>query len=166
MGSRVRVPPRSPMKSGITCICTGPTPPAAATGDTAGTHYRQALPAKGKLPAMIKDHFPYETCRWSAGRPDQAKRRFDELELTGPQNVRARLAQSNAGSGGALAIGATQMTIGFAQEWLAWHDREKAAADVARHERQIFWTRFAAISATIAGGSAAIGWAWTILHKP
>jgi hypothetical protein len=24
-----------------------------------------------------------------------------------------------------LAIGATQLTIGFAQEWLAWHDRKR-----------------------------------------
>ena len=116
---------------------------------------------------MTADRFPYETCRWSAGQPDQAKRWYDELELTGPQNVRARLAQSDAGSAGAVAIGAGQvMTIGFAQEWLAWHDRQKAAAEVERHERQIFWTRLAALSATVAGLSAAIGWAWTILHKP
>jgi hypothetical protein len=92
---------------------------------------------------------------------------FDELELTGPQNVRARLAQTNASSAGAIGIGAVPvMTIGFAQEWLAWHDRQKAAGEAARHERQIFWTRLAAISATVAGTSAAIGWAWTILLKP
>jgi hypothetical protein len=115
---------------------------------------------------MVENRFPYETCRWSAGQPDQAKRWFDELELTGPLNVRARLAQNNAGSGGAIAIGAIQMTIGFAQEWLAWHDRQKAANEAARHERQIFWTRLAALSATVAGASAAIGWAWTIFHKP
>jgi hypothetical protein len=48
----------------------------------------------------------------------------------------------------------------------AWHDRRKAEGDVDRHERQIFWTRLAALSATIAGASAAIGWAWTIFHKP
>jgi hypothetical protein len=115
---------------------------------------------------MIEDRFPFETCRWSAGQPEQAKRWFDELELTGPQNVRARLAQTNAGSAGATAVGTTQMTIGFAQEWLAWHDRQKTAAEAARHERQIFWTRLAALSATVAGASAAIGWAWTIFHKP
>jgi hypothetical protein len=34
-----------------------------------------------------------------AGQSDQAKRWFDEFELTGPQNVRARFAQTNAGSG-------------------------------------------------------------------
>jgi hypothetical protein len=53
-----------------------------------------------------------------AGQSDQAKRWFDEFELTGPQNVRAQLAQTNAGSGGSVAIGALQMAIGFAQEWL------------------------------------------------
>jgi hypothetical protein len=104
--------------------------------------------------------------RWSAGQPDQAKRWFDELELTGPQNVRARLVQTDAGSGGAISIGAAEMSMGFAQEWLAWHDRQKAANEAARHGRQIFWTRLAALSATIAGASAAIGWAWTIFHKP
>jgi hypothetical protein len=114
---------------------------------------------------MSEDRFQYENCRWSSGQPDQAKRWFDELELTGPQNVRARLAQVKAGSGGSIAIGNTDMTIGFAQEWLAWQDRQKAAAEAARHERQIFWTRLAAISATVAGTSAAIGWAWTIFHK-
>src|SRR5947199_8939551 len=39
--------------------------------------------------SAIKDQFSYETCRWSAGQPDQAKRWFDELELTLPQNVRS-----------------------------------------------------------------------------
>ena len=120
----------------------------------------------GSKIVAFKDRFPYETCRWSAGQPDQANRWFDELELTGPLNVRARLAQADAGSVGSVAIGALHMTIGFAQEWLAWHDRQKSASEVARHERQIFWTRLAAISATIAGASAAIGWAWTIFHKP
>jgi hypothetical protein len=33
-------------------------------------------------------------------------------------------------------------------------------------DRQIFWTRLAAIAACIAGLSAAIGWGWTILFKP
>jgi hypothetical protein len=88
----------------------------------------------------MEDRLPYETCRWSAGQPDQAKRWFDDLELTGPQNVRARLAQSDAGSGARFAIGTVQMTIGLAQEWLAWHDRRKEAAETARHDRQYFGT--------------------------
>lgn len=86
------------------------------------------------------DRFHYEASRWSAGQPDQAKRWFDELEMIGAQNVRARLAQVNAGSGASLPIGASQMTIGFAQEWLAWHDRSREALEAERHNRQVFWT--------------------------
>jgi hypothetical protein len=79
---------------------------------------------------MKSVHFAFEASRLSAGQPDQAKRWFDELEMTGPQNVRAWLAQSDAGSGGSIAMEAA--------EWLAWHDRRKAAAEAARHDRQIF----------------------------
>lgn len=113
---------------------------------------------------MTTDRFPYETSRW--GRGGQAKVWFDELEMIGPQNVRARLAQTDAGSAGAFPIGAVNvMTIGFAQEWLAWHDRRREALEAERHRRQVFWTRFAALAATVAAASAAIGWAWTIFHK-
>jgi hypothetical protein len=114
---------------------------------------------------MKADRFPYEASRWSAGQPDQAKLWFDKLEMIGAQNVRARLAQVNAGSGGSVAIGAIQMTIGFAQEWLAWHDRRREALEAERHSRQVFWTRFAALAATVAAVSGATGWAWTIFHK-
>src|SRR4051794_21473225 len=82
-----------------------------------------------KTHAMKTDRFPYEASRWSAGQPEQAKRWLDELEIIGAQNVRARLAQVNAGSGGSIPIGTSQMTIGFAQEWLAWHDRRKEAVE-------------------------------------
>jgi hypothetical protein len=43
-------------------------------------------------------------------------------------NLCQRWPQSDAGSGGSVAIGTMQMTIGFAQEWLPWHDRQKAAS--------------------------------------
>jgi hypothetical protein len=114
---------------------------------------------------MSKKRFPYETSRWLAEQPDRGKNWYDDLEAIGPQNVRARLAQTNSGSRGEISIGASGMTIGFAQEWLAWHDAERTADEKARHERQIFWTRLAAISATVAGASAAIGWCWTIFHR-
>lgn len=113
---------------------------------------------------MATDRFPYEASRWTG--QDQAKLWADELEMTGTANVRARLAQVNASSAGAIAIGAVPiMTIGFAQEWLAWHDRRREAVEEARHRRTVFWTRWAAFAATVAGASAAIGWAWTIFHK-
>jgi hypothetical protein len=113
----------------------------------------------------ITDRFPYETSRWGGGQP-QAKQWFEELEMLGAQNVRARLAQTDAGSAGAIAIGSIPfLTIGFAQEWLAWHDRKRERLEAQRHNRQVFWTRFAALAATIAAASAGLGWAWTIFHK-
>jgi hypothetical protein len=116
---------------------------------------------------MKADRFPYETARWVGGsNSQQAKDWFDELERLGPQNVRARLAQTNAGSGGAIAIGnVTVMTIGFAQEWLAWHDQKREALEAQRHNREVFWTRFAALAATVAAAAAVIGVLWTIFHK-
>lgn len=116
---------------------------------------------------MKTDRFPYEMSRWlPRDHPQQPKDWFDELERLGPHNVRARLAQSDAGSAGAIAIGSVNvMTIGFAQEWLAWHDRRREAVEEARHRRTVFWTRWAAAAATVAGASTAIGWAWTIFHK-
>ncbi|MGY3396478.1 hypothetical protein ACVWW6_009069 [Bradyrhizobium sp. USDA 3311] len=59
---------------------------------------------------MKTDRFSYETSRWSAGQPEQTKRYFEELEMMGPQNVRARLAQTDAGSRGAFSIGSIQMS--------------------------------------------------------
>ena len=114
----------------------------------------------------MTDRFPYETSRWAGG--GQAKDWFDELQRLAPQNVRARLAQINAGSGAAIAIGnVTTMTIGFAQEWLAWHDQKREALEAQRHNREVFWTRFAALAATVAAAAAAavIGCAWAIFHK-
>jgi hypothetical protein len=115
---------------------------------------------------MNTDRFPYETSRWGGNQPEQAKRWFDELEMIGPQNVRARLAQSDAGSAGAIAIGSiTYLTIGFAQEWLAWHDQKREALEARRHNREVYWMRFAALAATVAAVAAVIGVLWTIFHK-
>jgi len=115
---------------------------------------------------MTTDRFPYETSRWAGAGPNEASEWYDELERLGPQNVRARLAQSNAGSRGAIAIGSVNaMTVGFAQEWLAWHDKRREALEEQRHRRQVFWTRFAALAATATAIAGAIGWAWTIFHR-
>lgn len=112
------------------------------------------------------DRFPYETSRWGGNQPEQARRWYDELELIGPQNVRARLAQTDAGSAGAIAIGSiTYLTIGFAQEWLAWHDRRCEALEAKRHRSQVFWTAFAALAATVAAIATVIGLIWAIFHK-
>ena len=86
-------------------------------------------------------------------------------EKTGPENVRLRLAQHSAGSHGAISIGTGQtITIGFAQEWLAWHDRRKIEREAEFRNRQIFWTRWAANAASVAA-AAAVGWVIIILMK-
>jgi hypothetical protein len=80
-------------------------------------------------------------------------------DRTGPENVRARLAQTNAGSAGSIAIGTEiNMTIGFAQEWLAWHDKQKAEREAQFRRRQIYWTRWAAWAASVAALAAVFGW--------
>jgi len=48
------------------------------------------------------------------------------------------------------------MTVGFAQQWLAWHDDRKSKIEAEHRERQIFWTRLAAISACVATFTAPI----------
>lgn len=114
--------------------------------------------------AMSSDKFPYGECTWHH-QEDTSERWLAVLEKTGAESVRARLAQKDAGSAGAIAIGTeTHLTIGFAQEWLAWRDRLKSQRDIERHERQIWWTRTAALAACVAAGSAFVGWAWTITH--
>jgi IstB-like ATP binding protein len=68
-----------------------------------------------------------------------------------PGDVRARLAQVDAGSAGAIAIGSeTMMTKGFAEEWLAWKDQRKAEREDRFRQMRVFWTRWAALAASIA----------------
>jgi hypothetical protein len=89
------------------------------------------------------------------------------LEMTGPENVRARLAQNAGfGPGAAIPIGMVQnMSIGFAEHWLAWHDRQKSERESTFRARQIFWTRFAAIAAAFAATAGVMGWIWTVATK-
>jgi HPt (histidine-containing phosphotransfer) domain-containing protein len=112
---------------------------------------------------MDDDRFPYETTRWKPAAPEQLRRWYEELEKLSPADVRARLAHFNAGSAGSISIGAEQnVTIGFIQEWLAWHDQRAAEREANFRNRQIFWTRWAALAATLAACAAVIGWAITV----
>jgi hypothetical protein len=114
---------------------------------------------------MPTDKFPHRECSWHQS-DELSEKWLEALEKTGAANVRAILAINDASSRGAISVGTVSvMTIGFAQEWLNWKDNRKTAADIERHERQIWWTRTAAIAACLAGTSAAIGWAWTIFFK-
>jgi hypothetical protein len=113
---------------------------------------------------MAPDRFPYEQCKWHGNEPQTQRRWYEALEATGPESVRARLAQSDAGSAGVLTGIGTEphITKGFAEEWLAWHDRRKAERDAQFRANQIYWTRWAALAASVAALAAAIGWGVTI----
>jgi hypothetical protein len=103
---------------------------------------------------MTDNRFPYETSRWGGNQSEQAKLWFEELETQSPQNVRNRLAQTDAGPAGAVTIGTTRMTIGFAEDWLAWHDRKREASEEKRHKKHwLDWAGWvvAVISLCISG---------------
>ena len=72
----------------------------------------------------MKSRFPYDESPWSY--PEKNEAWLKALEQTGPENVRATLAQHAGGSASAISIGTHDMTKGFAQQWLAWHDVRKA----------------------------------------
>ena len=54
---------------------------------------------------MEKNRFPYEKSDFVSNNAQHAKEWFEALEHMGPANVRARLAQDDAGSRGAMSIG-------------------------------------------------------------
>jgi hypothetical protein len=112
----------------------------------------------------MDERFPYETSEWAAGDLLQTERWYRALERMAPENVRATLAATGyeVGSRAEIHIGAQAMTKGFAQEWLAWHDAQKAQRENTFRTRQIYWTRWAALAATVAALATAIGWAFTI----
>jgi hypothetical protein len=113
-----------------------------------------------------EDRFPYERSTWKHHDEKKQRQWYEVLERTGPENVRARLAQVDAGSAGSISIGTEHtITIGFVQEWLAWHDRRKAERERAFRENQIFWTRWAALAATTVAAAGVIGWVFTIWRK-
>jgi hypothetical protein len=112
---------------------------------------------------MTGERFLYERSTWAPNDAEKQRRWYDALERTGAENVRARLAQTDAGSPGSISIGTEQgVTIGFAQEWLAWHDRRKAEREASFRNAQIFWTRWAALAASVAALAAAVGWLITV----
>ena len=111
-----------------------------------------------------ESRFGYERSRWVGGDSAKARRWYDELESMGPENVRARLAQTDAGSpGAALLIGTEMMTIGFAQHWLAWHDWQRAERETSLRQRQILW--MALVAATAIALVGATGWLLTAWAK-
>src|SRR3954469_1661665 len=73
------------------------------------------------------DRFPYE--QHTTWDPDTktAKHWTEEMERIGIENVRAIVGQADSGSPAKIRnIGlANNVTKGFAQEWLAWHDKQR-----------------------------------------
>ena len=122
-------------------------------------------PCRTAATAMTEPRFDYESNKWASGQADVGRRWYDELENTGVENVRAILARTNAGSPGAILIGSEMIVIGFAQHWLAWHDRQRAEREASFRQWQIFWSRWTALAATAAALVAAIGWIVTALLK-
>ena len=103
---------------------------------------------------MAKSRFNYQNNRWAGGNAALARRWCEELERANPEKVRASLAQT-AGSRGAIQIGDTSMTIGFARDWLAWHDQQKAVRE-ANYRR---WQFIASASVLLAAiGLALKAW--------
>ena len=111
----------------------------------------------------MTDRFDYENNKWASGQADVGRHWYDELENTGVENVRAILAQTKAGSAGAILIGSAMIVIGFAQHWLPWHDRQRAEREASFRRSQIFWSRWTALAATAAALVVAIGWIVTWL---
>jgi hypothetical protein len=114
---------------------------------------------------LTLQRFPYENSEWHCG---ESERWLQALERYGPEIVRAILAgpYGNVGSRASIGVGTViDIPKGFAQEWLAWHDQQKSARETSFRTSQIFWTRWAALAATLAGVATAIGWAFTIYSK-
>jgi hypothetical protein len=109
--------------------------------------------APSRVP-MTKSRFDYKNNRWAGGNAAVARRWYKELERANPENVRASLDQT-AGSRGAIPIGEVSMTIGFARDWLAWHDQQKAVRE-AKFRR---WQFIASASVLLAAiGLALKAW--------
>src|SRR5215207_6474034 len=90
--------------------------------------------------------------RW--GGTKEHTRWRNELEIFGPEVVRMQLAQSPSGSRAAIAIGATEMDKGFAQEWLGDQLREANRQRVEREQRMIAATEAAVRASKYAAGAA------------
>jgi hypothetical protein len=106
------------------------------------------------MPPMAKSRFDYQNNRWASGNAALARRWYEALERTNAENVRASLDQT-AGSRGTIRIREASMTIGFARDWLAWRDQQKAVRE-ARFRR---WRFIAGASVLLAAiGLALKAW--------
>jgi hypothetical protein len=107
---------------------------------------------------MTKDSFPYETDSQWVQDLDTKRKWSRTLEDTGVAIVRATLTLDRHGSAASIPIGGVFMTRGFAEQWLAWHDRKQSASDKTFRAKQIFWPKWAAIVLTISAMGGLIAW--------
>jgi hypothetical protein len=100
--------------------------------------------------------FPYERSTWAT--QEQAPRWYEACEHQGVEQVREQVRAvlaRGAGPRGSVAISTEDVTIGFCQEWLTWHDRRKAKREDANRRRQLFLT---ALGIGVAVIVAVVGW--------
>jgi hypothetical protein len=105
------------------------------------------------------ERFRYEESKFSPD-PERGRRWYESLERLSPAVVRARLNQSTTGSAGSIHIGdEITITKGFAEEWVAWHDRREAEREDSFRRAEVRWLRWTVIVTVIVG---AVGWlvAW------
>jgi hypothetical protein len=105
----------------------------------------------------MADRFPYEQSEWHNSL-EKKKFWYEQLERSGLAAVKFKLSQDSAGSGGSIAVGREiSLTKGFAEEWVAWHDAQQAAADAAFQAKQVRWAKIAAWAGIAAAVLSAIG---------
>jgi hypothetical protein len=77
---------------------------------------------------------PYGTS-WLLG--EEAHRVRDILEATGQENVRTLIGSKNPSD--YMMIGGELFSVGFAHEWLSWHDRQKVERETEFRKKRICW---------------------------
>src|SRR3954447_8663426 len=103
---------------------------------------------------MGKKSFPITNCNWSGSTPEQTERWRAACERASPDVVRSQAAHVPARA--AISIDSeTNVTAGFAHEWLRWMDEQKS-------RREYLYKRVR-IGVTVV--IAAVGGLWAIFHK-
>jgi hypothetical protein len=111
---------------------------------------------------MSEQRFPYEQSSWSNDVLEK-RRWYEALERMSPADVRSFLAGSKAGSHGSVPIGSERnITRGFVEEWLAWHDRQETKGENTFRSTTIFTSRWAVIAATVIAAAAVVSFLLTV----
>jgi hypothetical protein len=123
------------------------------------------------MPKVPKNRFPYETAWWTAYVADEGMRRlaYEILEANGVWHVRVLADANTAGPASLIEVDHPNVGEGaglnlripksFVLQWLSWHARQDARAQVERQERMIAATRAAARAAK---GARMAAWAAAI----